>query len=182
MPQVGLRSGQDIRLAGAGTGWCLFEQSGWDVFSFSSVSPSFTLSKVSTDVCTEPFLAWNRSDTFADNCPIVTACCILMKAAYLFRLHLLKRRATGLYVYCFLMVLCYLSNFFHDRENEYGRNETYADQYTPYDPQRHISPNPRCYGCQIVSDSCCNEPTSHHHTFVFGRSHLRNKGNTHRRK
>ena len=72
-----------------------FEQSGWDVFSFSSVSPSFTLSKVSTDVCTEPFLAWNRSDTFADNCPIVTACCILMKAAYLFRLHLLKRRATG---------------------------------------------------------------------------------------
>ena len=45
-----------------------------------------------------------RSATEKDNCPIVTALCTLMKAAYAFRLHLLKRSACERYVYDFLIL------------------------------------------------------------------------------
>lgn len=55
-------------------------------------------------VCKDWFFFSKRSATEKDNCPIVTALCILMKAAYAFRLHLLKRSACERYVYDFLIL------------------------------------------------------------------------------
>ena len=108
------------------------------VFFFSSASPSPVLSKVSTDVCTEPFLVWNRSDTFADNCPIVTARCILTKAAYLFRLHLLKRQV---YMYTAFSWLSYatFSNFFMTEKMKTAETR-HTPTNTPHTIHRGISP------------------------------------------
>ena len=111
------------------------------VFFFSSASPSPVLSKVSTDVCTEPFLVWNRSDTFADNCPIVTARCILTKAAYLFRLHLLKRRATG-FICILLSHGCLMLPFliFSMTEKMKTAETRHTPTNTPHTIHRGISP------------------------------------------
>lgn len=75
------------------------------VFSLSSSSSSKNPSvNIPMPVCKDWFFFSKRSATEKDNCPIVTALCILMKAAYAFRLHLLKRSACERYVYDFLIL------------------------------------------------------------------------------
>ena len=110
------------------------------ISSSSSVSPLLVAPVGSTEAWMQPFLTWNRSDTLADSCPIVTACCILTKAAYPFLLHLLKRRATGLYVCCFLMS-CYatLSSFFMTEKMKIAERRQ-SPTSTPHTIHRGRSP------------------------------------------
>ena len=116
------------------------ELSGQHVFpSSSSISPSPVLSRVSTDVWMEPFFAWIRSDTLADNCPIVTVRCLRMKAAYPYRRQLLTLRATGLYVYCFRMVYATFSNFFMTEKMKTAETR-HTPTNTPHTIHRGKSP------------------------------------------
>src|SRR5699024_7919107 len=79
-------------------------------------------------------------------------------------------------------VLCYLFKFLHDREDKQGGQQTAYDKHTPYHPQLHASPQITDDGNQIVTNGSCSKPTTHHHTFVLGRSYFRNERDTHRRQ
>ena len=78
--------------------------------------------------------------------------------------------------------LAYFLETLHLRENEDEGNEAEHGEGRPYNVKRHLAPEEGGDNGEEVTHSGGDKPTTHHHTLVLGRSHLRNEGDTHRRK
>ena len=68
----------------------------------------------------------------------------------------------------------------HDREHEDSGDKANTDEYAPNDPQWNIAPQFTADTYKVIADSGSNEPTAHHHSFVFRRSHFADERDTHR--
>ena len=86
---------------------------------------------------------------------------------------------------CFVLGKWGLAYFFetlHLREDEDERNEAEHGEGRPYNVKRYLAPEEGGDNGEEVTHCGGDKPTTHHHTLVLGRSHLRNEGDTHRRK
>ena len=78
--------------------------------------------------------------------------------------------------------LAYFFETFHLREDEDEREETQHGQSSPHHIEGHFAPEQCRNHREEVADGRGHEPTAHHHSFVLGRSDLRDERNAHRRE
>ena len=62
---------------------------------------------------------------------------------------------------------CRFLKTFQDGENEGSCKQTGANKYSPKEPELHLVPHNSYNGNTIISNGCCSQPGTLHHTLIL---------------